>query len=93
MVMVEKEADIIQIMPTDRNVSAVYYDDKTKKIFREPVICWLLFRNGVIEPAVWGPADKAVCSGITAYSNFLGLEFDGEEKDWKREIDEYLKHG
>ncbi len=71
-----------QFTPTERRIEAVFYYPNSKKIKRKKVIGWWLEPDELPQPVIWSNEDCIAETVSEDDTDFLGLEFDGEEKDW-----------
>ena len=95
--------EILQAMPIQQQIQAVYWQTKPPLLLRERVLGWLRIRkhemqddgmcrkhNTLPEQYVL-PAcwdNETHCwEDATSPDNFLGLEFDGKEETWNSEIE------
>ena len=88
------EEKLLQFISTNRKITAVYWEDG---LYRINVVGWALIETPCqryISPCTCsrvGDIDEYGCDSL----NFLGLEFDGEEKNWAVavKIYKFLKAG
>ncbi len=100
--MKDRDTEIIGVVAPNRKIDAVYYDDETKSLIRNPVVA-IVITNTEVQPKTgqderdfWENTHRcgellsvdpeSVIDCVEA-SNFLGLEFDGEKKDWTEVIE------
>ena len=87
---------IIGAMPTPYKIKAVFLNGtKTEEVFREPVFMAIVRKESPCDEGNYDDIvpyyfdnDAHFSPSCTDSSTFLGLEYDGEEKNWKWKIKE-----